>query len=97
MAEVCKVGKRGSVVIPAALRKRYGLTEGSYVVTEEREDGVLIRPAAVLPVEIYTPRRKAEFHLNNALTPEEYAWAVGEVRKMGLDPDQIPHDKPKGV
>ena len=33
--------------------------------------------------------------LNNAVTPEDYRWAVQEVRKMGLDPDSIPHEKPE--
>jgi hypothetical protein len=33
--------------------------------------------------------------LNNAVTSRDYAWAVREVRKMGLDPRSIPHEKPK--
>ena len=51
-----KVGRRGTVVLPAKLRRRMGIEEGSFVVAEEREDGILIRPAMVLPVEVYTPR-----------------------------------------
>ena len=94
--ESARIGKRGTIVIPAALRKRFVLNEGSYVTAEEREDGILIRPAAVVPVEVYSPERLAEFHLNNAVTPEDYAWAVKEVRKMGLDPAAIPHQKPRG-
>jgi AbrB family looped-hinge helix DNA binding protein len=48
--ETCKVGKRGAIVIPASLRKRFGIEEGSFIIAEEREDGILIRPAVVLPV-----------------------------------------------
>jgi len=48
-----------------------------------------------LPVEIYTPERKAAFILNNTITPEEYALAVKKVRNMGLDPEKIPHKKPE--
>jgi hypothetical protein len=33
----------------------------------------------------------------NAVDAADYAEAVIEVRKMGLDPDTIPHDKPPGV
>ena len=51
-----KVGRRGTVVLPAKLRRRLGIEEGSFVIAEEREDGILIRPATVLPVEIYEPR-----------------------------------------
>jgi hypothetical protein len=35
--------------------------EGSIVIAEETGDGILIRPAMVVPVERYTPERKAEF------------------------------------
>ncbi len=93
--EKTKVGKRGAVIIPVGLRKKYGLEEGTLLIAEARAEGVLLRPAAAIPLEIYTPERKAEFLLNNAVTPEDYAWAVKEVRKMGVDPDKVPHEKPK--
>ncbi len=94
--DTTKVGKRGTIVIPADLRRKYRLEEGSLVIAEARPEGVLLRPAVPLPIEIYTPERKAEFLLNNAITPEDYSWAVKEVQKMGLDPRIIPHEKPKG-
>jgi AbrB family looped-hinge helix DNA binding protein len=93
--DTTKVGKRGTVVIPAGLRRKYGFQEGSMVIAEARAEGVLLRPVMTLPLEIYTPERKAEFLLNNATTPKDYLWAVKEVRKMGLDPKEIPHEKPK--
>ena len=92
--EMTKVGKRGTIVIPAPLRRRFGIEEGSLVIAEEREDGVLIRPAIAVPVEIYTPERRAQFLLSNAVDGEDYDRAVAEVRKMGLDPAKIPHHKP---
>ena len=94
-AEKTKIGRRGAVVIPVGLRKKYGFEEGSLVIAEARAEGVLLRPVATIPIEIYTPERKAEFLLNNAVTPEDYAWAVREVRKMGLNPESISHEKPK--
>jgi AbrB family looped-hinge helix DNA binding protein len=94
--DTTKVGKRGTIVIPADLRRKYRLEEGSLVIAEPRPEGVLLRPVVPLPIEIYTPERKAEFLLNNAVTPEDYSWAVKEVQKMGLDPRIIPHEKPKG-
>ncbi len=95
--ETTKIGRRGTVVIPAGIRKSYGLEEGSLIIVETRSDGVLLRPVVALPVEIYTPKRKAEFLLNNTITPQDYAAAVKKVRAMGLDPETIPHKKPKGV
>jgi AbrB family looped-hinge helix DNA binding protein len=93
-AAVRKVGRRGTVVQPAKLRRRLGIEEGSFVVAEEREDGILIRPATVLPVEIYTPERRAEFILNNAVSADDYRRARAEVKRMGLDPDRIKHHRP---
>lgn len=92
--ETSKVGKRGTVVIPAPLRRRFGVEEGTLVVAEAMDDGILIRPAMAVPVEMYTPQRKAEFLLSNAIDTEDYAWAVEEVRRMGLDPEDVPHQKP---
>jgi AbrB family looped-hinge helix DNA binding protein len=93
--ETTKIGRRGVVVIPAGLRRKYGLEEGSLVVAEAREEGVLLRPAVTLPLERYTPERKAEFLLNNAVTSEDYAWALKEVKKLGIDPKTISHGKPR--
>jgi AbrB family looped-hinge helix DNA binding protein len=94
MAETSRVGKRGTVVIPAPLRRRFGIEEGSLVIAEERPEGILIRPAVALPLETYTPERQAEFLLSNAVDAEDYASAVREVRAMGLDPDRIVHRRP---
>ena len=92
--EAAKVGKRGAIVVPAKLRKRFGIEEGSMVTAEAREDGILIRPAVVVPIERYTPERKAEFFLNNAIDEADYQRARKTVQKMGLDPDKIPHERP---
>jgi len=89
-----KVGRRGTVVLPAKLRRRLGIEEGSFIVAEERENGILIRPAKVVPVEIYTPERRAEFLLNNAIDAADYRRACAEVKRLGLDPDRIKHRRP---
>lgn len=94
MSETSKVGKRGSIVIPAPLRRRYGIEEGSLVVAEETDAGILIRPAVALPVEIYDDRRRAEFLLSNATDERDYARAVEDVREMGLDPESLNHYRP---
>lgn len=90
--ETGRIGKRGTFVIPAKLRQRFALKEGDLIVTEEREDGILLRPAIAVPVEIYTPQRKAEFLLNNSVTREEYDEACRIIREdLGLDPANIPY------
>lgn len=64
------------------------------MVAEERGDGILIRPAVALPLEIYSPDRKAEFLLSNAIDAKDYQAALKEVRKMGVDPSTVPHHQP---
>lgn len=89
-----RVGKRGTVVLPARLRRKYRIEEGSTVTVEEREGGILIRPAVTLPVEIYSAERKAEFLLSNAVDEASYAAARDEVRRLGLDPEAVAHRRP---
>ena len=48
-----------------------------------------MNPDTTEPIEIYSSARIAEFLLGNATSPAEYAAAVAEVRRMGLDPEQI--------
>ena len=93
--DAVKVGKRGAIIVPAKLRRRYGIDEGTFVTTEPRDDGLLIRPAVVVPVERYTPERKAEFLLSNVTNQKDYQRARKEVRRLGLDPDAIPHRRPE--
>jgi AbrB family looped-hinge helix DNA binding protein len=93
--ETSKVGKRGAIVVPARLRRKFGIEEGGLVVAEERSDGILIRPAVAMPIEIYTPERKAEFLLSNAVDADDYQAAVEEVRKMRVIPSKVPHHKPR--
>lgn len=92
--ESSRVGKRGTLVIPARLRRKFGIEEGSEVIAEETPDGILIRPAVTVPVAVYTAERKAEFLLSNAVDAADYEEAVAAVRELGLDPEDIPHHRP---
>lgn len=47
-------------------------------------------------LEEYSAERKAEFLLSNAVDEHDYAWAVREVRKLGIDPEAVPHERPRG-
>ena len=46
------VGERGTIVLPAALRRRHGLEAGSAFILEEREGVVVIVPADVIPRQV---------------------------------------------
>lgn len=88
------MGRRGTVVLPARLRRKYALEEGTLVIVEERDEGLMLRPAAAYPVELYPPARVAEFLLNNAVDEKDHRCAVEEVRRLGIDPSSVPHRKP---
>jgi AbrB family looped-hinge helix DNA binding protein len=92
-SETGKIGKRGVFTIPSALRKRFGLRDGSLVIAEERDEGILLRPAVATALEMYDDRRVAEFLLSNAVDAADYETAREEVA-LSLDPDTISHRKP---
>jgi AbrB family looped-hinge helix DNA binding protein len=91
MGELARVGRRGTIVIPAKLRHKLGISEGSWVLFEEGDGAVLIRAAVTVPVEAWSAQRKAAFLLENAVDGEDYARARSEVQRLGVDPDEIPH------
>lgn len=82
--------------MPAALRRAFGLDEATLVIAEARQEGILVRPALAVPVETYTPERKAAYLLENAVDDADYKAARKAVKEMGLDPDTLPHAKPNG-
>src|SRR3984893_16856522 len=93
--ESAQGGKRGAIVAPAKWRRRFGIEEGSLVTAEEREDGILIRPAVVVPVEKYSPERKAGLSCQTPFDAD-YRRARKEVQKLKLRlaPDSLPHRRP---
>src|SRR5476651_1596200 len=93
--EVVTVGKRGTIVIPSSLRRRFGVHEGDLLITEDHGDGILIIPAVAMPIERYSLKRRAEFILSNATEQKDYDKACEEVRKLGLDPNTIKHHRPR--
>jgi bifunctional DNA-binding transcriptional regulator/antitoxin component of YhaV-PrlF toxin-antitoxin module len=85
--------ERGSIPIPEDIREQLGLEDGTVLIVESDERGLHFRPAFP-DVEIYTPERIAEFLLNNAINLADYEDAVAEVRKLGIDPESVPHVRP---
>ena len=73
-------------VLEEALRHR----GGTLVVAEATEEGVLIRPAVAVPVEVYSPERGARLLLENAVDAEDYDRATEVAREeLGVDPDLL--------
>lgn len=55
------VTDRGTVTLPAKLRRELGIQGNDLLIAETTGDGVLLRPAVTLPVEIYDSQRISEF------------------------------------
>lgn len=55
------VTSRGLVTLPAKLRKALGLKADDQLIAEATPEGLLLRPAVTLPVEVYSDRRIREF------------------------------------
>lgn len=71
MQTTVSVSGRGLIAIPAAMREAAGINLKDHLVAEITPDGILLRPAVTLPLEIYTPERVAEF---DAAEEELAAW-----------------------
>lgn len=53
MQQTVLVSARGQLTLPAGLRKRFGLLRGGAVILEEHNNELIIKPAAVLEIEMY--------------------------------------------
>ena len=61
MKTTLTVNSRGVVTLPAALRRALGIKADDQLIAETTPDGLLLRPAVTLPVEMYSEKRIREF------------------------------------
>jgi len=61
MKATVTVTKRGVLTLPAKLRKEFGIEPDDQLIAESTAEGILLRPALTLPVEIYSDARVREF------------------------------------
>jgi AbrB family looped-hinge helix DNA binding protein len=70
MTEKITIGRRGAITIPAKMRKKYGLEQNGELLAETTDQGILLRPAVSIPIEMYTEERIAEFAEEDELVGE---------------------------
>ena len=69
--ELVKLGKKGQVSIPRSALKRVGIEGETPMLVETTPDGaILLRPAVVYPIEIYSDERIQEFVAEDTLPAE---------------------------
>jgi AbrB family looped-hinge helix DNA binding protein len=61
MKATLTISSRGLVTLPAKLRQAMGLKADDLLIAETTPEGLLLRPAVTLPVEMYTDKRIREF------------------------------------
>ena len=61
MRATVTVTSRGLVTLPAKLRKVLGLKADDQLIAETTPEGLLLRPAVTLPIEMYSDKRVREF------------------------------------
>jgi AbrB family looped-hinge helix DNA binding protein len=66
-----KLGKNAQIAIPRAVMKRLNLKGDETLLLEVSDDGVIrLRPAAVLPIEMYSDARISEFESESTVDEE---------------------------
>ena len=61
MKTTLTVTSRGVVTLPAKLPRALGLKADDQLIAETTAEGLLLRPAVTLPVELYSDKRVREF------------------------------------
>lgn len=61
MKATLTITSRGVVTLPAKLRQALGLKADDQLIAETTSEGLLLRPAVTLPIEIYSDERMREF------------------------------------
>lgn len=72
---IAQLSGRGTVTLPADLRRKLGLRRGDVLAVRLAGGSIVLTPAVVTPVELYTDERIDEFGRNAALTADELAAA----------------------
>jgi antitoxin PrlF len=61
MQATLTLNQRGVITLPAKLRQALGLKADDQLIAQTTAEGLLLRPAITLPIEIYSKQRVAEF------------------------------------
>ncbi|MBX3673067.1 MAG: AbrB/MazE/SpoVT family DNA-binding domain-containing protein [Burkholderiales bacterium] len=73
MKATLTISSRGLVTLPAKLRQAMGLKADDLLIAETTPEGLLLRPAVTLPVEMYSDKRIREFDEAEAAAAEALA------------------------
>ena len=84
MTKTISVSERGTLTLPKEARKSLGIPQGGQLIVEMDEEGAItLRAGAVMPLEIYSKGRLAEFQQMNEgpLASRKIRWCKGNSKK----------------
>ncbi len=81
MRQTLLVSNRGQVTLPASIRKRLGIQSGGVVTLEEKDNVVVLRPAAVVEMGTYSDEEVARWEKEDHLEPAERNALLKRLRK----------------
>lgn len=85
MRQTLIVSSRGQITLPAEVRKQFGIKSGEPVIIEERNGELVLKPATVLEVEMYTPERIAAWDREDRLDDAERQRVLARLKKPAKD------------
>ena len=71
MDTIAQIGSRGQLTLPASARKELGLKPGDTLLVHIEGGRIVLDPAVVLPIEIYSEKRMRDFAEQSTITKEE--------------------------
>ena len=77
MVKIISVNQRGALTLPKEVRDRLGVARGGQLIVDCPESGdVVLRAGVLMPVEMYSAARMAEFQRMNetALAGKKLRW-----------------------
>ena len=73
MSETLIVSSRGQITLPATLRKRLGIKGGDVMILEDRGHEIVLKPGAVVEIQLYSDEQVAQWDAEDTLTEQERA------------------------
>ena len=77
MVKIISVNQRGALTLPKEVRDKLGVAHGGQLIVDCPESGeVVLRAGVLMPVEMYSDARMAEFQRKNetAITGKKLRW-----------------------
>ena len=81
MSETLLVSSRGQITLPANIRKRFGIKSGSVLILEERNNEMVLKPAAIVEMDVYSDKQIADWNRADSLSGNERKKITRKLRK----------------